>query len=132
MTGEAGAWFAGNGQDLNYWISAFGDSQVTGAHFHCAAPGQDGPIVVSLMNKSASSTSGTNGEIGRGYLTNSDIAATGAQCASTIGFPIKTVADLALAMLEGMIYANVHTSDNPNGAARGQLTLPNHGWWNSK
>lgn len=122
-TGHAGAWFAGEGVDFNYWLSVFSEEPVIGAHFHCAPSGSDGPVVLSLDNKNPGGDGPFYGEIGRGYIADDDIATSGADCAATIGYPIATVADLARAMKEGVIYANIHTPSYPAGAARGQLTL---------
>lgn len=135
-TAHAGAWFAGSGRDLNYWLSAFSTESIAGAHFHCGAAGQVGPVVVNLLGSmntattspmATSSTLAVNGEIGRGYVTDSDIASTGASCSSVIGYSIMTTQDLAKAIREGKIYANVHTALYPNGAARGQL-MAYPGW----
>ena len=123
-TGHAGAWFANDGDYFNSWLSVFSEEPILGAHFHCAAAGSDGPVVARLDNLQNGTTSTrVYGEIGRGYLSDNDIEPTGAGCAATIGYPIASVADLARAMLDGYIYANVHTPTYPAGAARGQLTL---------
>lgn len=129
-SGHAGAWFAGDGQRFNYWFAVFSEERVTGAHFHCGDPGEDGPIVVHTDNRLGNvmaTSSGTStrvyGEIGRAYLTNADIRSTGEGCTGTIGYPIRNLSDLARAMREGKIYANVHTATYPAGAARGQLTM---------
>ncbi len=118
--GHAGAWFGPNGAYFNYWLSVFSEEPLTGAHFHCAPRGEDGPVVVHLENIAGTST--PNGEIGREYLDDDDIAGTGAGCADTIGYAIEDLEDLARAMLEGNIYTNIHTATYPAGAARGQMT----------
>ena len=117
--GSAGIWF--DSTDVNYWLFVESEDQkITGAHFHCGLPNQNGPIVVSLYTN-AQGVSGIDGELARGDITDSSIASTGAQCASTIGYAINSENDFLKAMREGKIYANVHSIDYPAGVSRGQL-----------
>lgn len=123
-TAHAGAWFAGEGTAMNYWLSVFSEEPVTGAHFHCGSPGEDGPIVVHLGNKNPGGSGKMYGEIGRGYLTNDDIElSTSLDCEHVIGYPITDVTSLASAMINGHIYANIHSATHPAGSARGQLEM---------
>lgn len=86
------------------------------AHFHCARPGANGPIVFGIVNPGPLAFSGQ--EI-RGTLTNADY--TGEDCTEVIGRPINNLASLALAMRDGLVYANVHTDAFPAGEIRGQM-----------
>jgi hypothetical protein len=52
-------------------------------------------------------------------LLNTDF--TGADCVPNIGRPVNNLAALAFAMRDGLIYANVHTTNFPGGEIRGQM-----------
>ena len=88
----------------------------TGAHFHCARPGENGPVAFGLVVPGPLSF---DGERIRGKLRNADY--TGADCVAATGVTINNIASLALAMKEGLIYLNVHTNTAPGGEIRGQL-----------
>ncbi len=93
-----------------------GGVNVVAAHFHCALPGENGPIAFGLFSPGPLVFDGKKAE---GTLTNAD--STGADCTSVIGRPVSNIVALAFAMRDGLIYANVHTTDNPTGEVRGQL-----------
>lgn len=86
------------------------------AHFHCGRPGENGPVVFGLV---APGMLTFDGERIRGVITNADY--TGADCLPIIGRPVNNVVSLALAMHDGLIYANVHTDLHPSGEIRGQM-----------
>ncbi|MGH7928253.1 MAG: CHRD domain-containing protein [Candidatus Binatia bacterium] len=88
---------------------------VTRAHFHCAAPGANGPIVFGLFDPGPFPV----GNRVDGTLTNADY--TGADCVPTTGRVINNLASLALAMRDGLIYANIHTTIFTGGELRGQM-----------
>jgi hypothetical protein len=100
---------------VNVELQIEGGDNVVAAHFHCALAGQNGPVVVGLF-------SGTDGPLqfdgyeARGTLTNADV--TPSECG---GRPVNNIASLAFAMREGLIYTNVHTTDNLPGEVRGQM-----------
>ncbi len=89
---------------------------VTRAHFHCARPGENGPIAFGLADPGPLTL--TN-EGTAGTLTNDDF--TGADCLPNIERPVNNIAALAFAMRDGLIYINVHSSANPPGEIRGQM-----------
>lgn len=91
---------------------------VVAAHFHCALPGESGPVAFGLFSPGPLAFGGVQAQ---GTLTNADF--TGADCVSSIGRPVNTIAALAFAMREGLIYLNVHTTDNPAGEVRGQMLV---------
>ena len=97
-------------------LNVRGGDNVVAAHFHCALPGVAGPVAFGLFSPGPLTF---DGERAVGTLTNADF--TGADCVPTIGRPVSNIAALALAMREGLIYANVHTLDNFPGEVRGQL-----------
>jgi hypothetical protein len=93
-------------------------SPAVAAHFHCARPGLNGPVVFGLV--SPGQCEGLDqGKIRRCTLTNADF--TGADCNTGIGRPVNNIAALAFAMRDGLIYTNVHTPANPGGEVRGQM-----------
>jgi CHRD domain len=89
--------------------------KITRAHFHCAKPGANGPIVFGLFVPGPFPVS----DRVNGTLTNADY--TGADCVPTTGRVINNLASLAFAMRDGLIYANVHTDMFPMGELRGQM-----------
>lgn len=93
----------------------------TQAHLHCGRAGENGPVVVPLMTPSEQGTDATGNALGEGTITNATIVATAEGCEEAIGRPVRNVASLAAAALDGLIYANVHTLTNPGGEIRGQV-----------
>jgi hypothetical protein len=95
-------------------------NDVTQAHLHCGRAGQNGPVVVFL---SALNPEGqdVNGLLSQGTRRNEHIEPGAAACEELIGRPINNIASLAAAAFDGLIYANVHTIQNPAGEVRGQL-----------
>ena len=101
--------------DVDLRVSSNTVGVITRAHFHCAKPGENGPIVFGLFVPGPFPVS----DRVNGTLTNADY--TGADCVPTTGRPVNNLASLAFAMREGLIYANVHTSVFPGGEVRGQM-----------
>ena len=99
--------------DLRVSTNTVGD--IRAAHFHCARPGENGPIIFGLFSPGPFPVS----NIVDGTLTNAD--STGADCVPTIGRVVNNLASLAFAMRDGLIYANVHTTVFPGGEVRGQM-----------
>lgn len=93
-----------------------GGTNVKAAHFHCARAGVAGPVVFGLFSPGPLVFDGERAE---GTLTNANFS--GVDCVPHIGRPVSNIAALALAMRDGLIYANVHTTDNPSGEVRGQM-----------
>ena len=108
--------FATDLSKLGVELKVGGGDNVVGAHFHCARAGDSGPVAFGLFSPGPLTF---DGEQVAGTLTNS--AFTGADCVPTIGRPVNNVAALALAMRDGLIYINVHTTDNFPGEVRGQM-----------
>lgn len=86
------------------------------AHFHCGRPGQNGPVVFGLVNPGPLEFDGIRI---RGTLTSADF--TGADCVEVVGRPVNNIIALALAMRDGLIYANVHSDIFPGGEIRAQM-----------
>ena len=102
--------------EVDVTLKVDGGANVVAAHFHCALPGEIGPVVFGLFGPGPLVFDGTEAE---GSLTNADF--TGADCVPFVGRPGNNIAALALAMREGLIYSNVHTTDNLPGEVRGQM-----------
>jgi hypothetical protein len=81
-------------------------SDVSGAHIHQGASGQNGPVVVDLM---------------KGTVTADGVS--GSFTAADLSGPLAghTLLDLAALMRRGDAYVNVHTAAHPDGEIRGQL-----------
>jgi hypothetical protein len=114
MNGQA-RFFVSNNNEIDYDLDVFNGKDVTEAHLHCAVPGQPGPIVVGLFNGGPQNV---DGELASGTITSSSIASTAKNCAT----PITSLSDLVSEIKKGNIYVNVHTSQNPQGEIRGQLS----------
>jgi hypothetical protein len=95
---------------------------VTMAHLHCAPAGVNGPVVAFLFGNVPGGFD-VDGRLAKFTLTNANITAVGANCVPTIGKQITNLAELAQAMQEGKIYANVHTIAHPGGEIRGQIEV---------
>jgi hypothetical protein len=94
---------------------------ITAAHLHCAIPGVNGAIVVPLFNNPDGQN--VDGELDLGdqaIVENADITPP-PEGDTTCGAPLNNIASLAFAILTGRIYANVHSTANPDGVVRGQL-----------
>ena len=86
-----------NQEKLKFRVTLAGlSSAITGAHFHTGAAGVAGPVVVNLLT----------------YLTGNVIE----------GEIVPTAAFLT-SLSQGQIYINVHTTNNPGGEIRGQLSF---------
>ena len=93
---------------------------ITQAHLHCAPAEEIGPVVVFLFGEIPGGFD-VDGDLAEFTLTDANVTAVGADCENFIDMDILNLADLALAMMEGDIYANVHSVENPGGEVRGQL-----------
>jgi len=113
---EIEAKFARDLSALEVELRIEGGDNVFGAHFHCARPGETGPVAFGLFSPGPLTFDGEKAE---GTLT--DAVFTAADCVETIGRPVTNVAALALAMRDGLIYINIHTTDSPAGEVRGQM-----------
>ena len=88
----------------------------TRAHFHCARPGENGPIVFGLVDPGPGAFDGNRVKV---TLTNDDF--NDKDCIPNIGRPVNNIAALAFAMRDGLIYANAHSDAFPKGEIRGQM-----------
>lgn len=102
---------------LHYVLNAFGIEDATASHLHCAAAGVNGPVIAFLWTSTTTSTN-ANGLLQEDTLTDADVLPAGATCPT----PITNIAELKAAILNGTIYANVHSSTHPIGEIRGQVS----------
>jgi CHRD domain len=93
---------------------------VTQAHLHCAIAGVNGPVVAFLFGPLPDPGIDVNGLLSEGELTNASIVAD-VDCRPTCGRTVNNIASLRAAILDGCIYANVHSVAHPGGEIRGQL-----------
>lgn len=93
---------------------------ITNAHFHCALPGENGPVAFGIFAPGPLPVpvDAHNVEV-TGVLTNA--AFNNVDCVPTIGRAVNNLAALAFAMRDGLIYANVHTTFQRAGELRGQM-----------
>ena len=89
-------------------------TQILQAHFHCGAPGVNGPIIVFLAgNPTAPGGWDVDGQ----WVTNASV--TDANIINpACGDTLAKIADSAR---RGMVYVNVHSKAKTGGVARGQL-----------
>ena len=102
-----------NRSEISFSVVVTGlTSEIVGAHIHIGAPGVNGPVIFPLASEGFSNSIS-------GVLTESDFTPAPEQ-------GINTFQEAINAVLEGNTYANVHTTNNPNGEIRGQI-LPAEG-----
>jgi hypothetical protein len=87
-------------------------NNVFAAHIHCAAPGVNGPIGVTLYSGPLVSFGAV------GTLSNANF--TGPDAGNNCGW--TSIADVKAALESGNAYVNVHTLAVPSGEIRGNVT----------
>lgn len=119
-SGQARIEFSRNLSSFSFRLNVRDGRRVTQAHLHCGRPGQNGPVVVFLAALNPDGAD-VNGSLAQGTRRNEHIEVSAEGCETLIGRPVRNIASLAGAARDGLIYANVHTIDNPAGEVRGQL-----------
>ena len=95
-------------------------SEVTAAHIHAGLPGENGPVLVGLLD-ATSSPIVDGGRLIQEFVTDASLAAN-----PLIGFD-GNYSTLIRMLKAGEAYVNVHSVANPAGQVRGQvapLTIP--------
>lgn len=124
-TGVATFQLGGDGSELSYRLNVANIENVTQAHIHLGARGENGGVVAWLYPDGPPAMlipGRTNGPLATGTITDADLV--GALAG-------QTVADLVDLIEAGQAYVNVHTSENPGGEIRGQIDVPRGGAPNS-
>ena len=119
-TGEIDVEFNESFTEAEFELNVSDGEAITQAHLHCAPAEEIGPVVVFLFGEIPGGFD-VDGDLAEFTLTDANVTAVGADCENFIDMDILNLADLALAMMEGDIYANVHSVENPGGEVRGQL-----------
>jgi CHRD domain-containing protein len=94
-----------------YSINASNIQDATAGHIHLGAKGENGPVVYTLFK----------------YDTPvNEVSEKGSIIENKFEGPMtgKHMSDLAKAGVEGMLYINIHSEQNPNGELRGQIGSP--------
>ncbi len=105
---------------INFKVNVTMLENIKSAHIHVGEFGQNGEIIVSLLN-SSSPINIHNGTLMKGQLTATDLVG------SLKG---KTINDLVKLFNNTKTYLNIHTKQYPNGEIRGQITTVNAtNWW---
>jgi hypothetical protein len=112
-TGEAKFTIPAN-DTIKFKVNVTGISNASAAHIHMGKAGENGKVIVDLLNAPESKDKDTAyGMIFRGNISDSIL---------TGPMQGKTLDDLLAAMESGDTYVNVHTSEHPDGEIRGQLS----------
>lgn len=99
---------------IKYRVNVTGISNATAAHIHMGKAGENGDVIVDLLNTPTSKDKDTAyGMIFRGNFSDSSLKG---------AMQGKTLDDLAAAIESGDTYVNVHTSEHKDGEIRGQLS----------
>jgi hypothetical protein len=104
-----------NGTELTYTLAVSNIQNVTMAHIHRGARGQNGPIIAYLFGPVPGFSATTSTTLKSGSLTAADVIA-------VAGFNGSFDA-LVEEMRQGNTYVNVHTTTRPAGEIRGQIVL---------
>ena len=101
--------------NMTYGIKVSNIGNVTMAHIHQGKEGQNGPVVVTLFKAdNATGTGPVNGQLVGGTITNDKLEG------PLAGKSVEV--DLVKVIQDGEAYVNVHTTQNPDGAIRGQIS----------
>ncbi|MCM4161824.1 CHRD domain-containing protein [Antarcticibacterium flavum] len=99
-----------DGSSLSYKLIVANIEMVAAAHIHIGARGTNGGVAVTLYNQPTEGR--TSGVLAEGVITDDMVT----------GYTLAELVDIMLA--EGA-YVNVHTSQNPGGEIRGQISANN-------
>lgn len=102
-----------DGNSIHFEVRVANTTGITTAHLHRAPIGTNGGVVVTLIpNQPPSGLE--NGVIAEGIITEGNLSG------ALAGQPLAALIE---DMKNGLIYVNVHTSSNPGGQIRGQVSM---------
>jgi DNA-binding beta-propeller fold protein YncE len=116
-TGDASFELSADGTAISFEVNVAGLNDVTMAHIHLGAVGEDGPVVVWLYPDGPPPVEipgETTGSLATGTITADDLVG------DLEGQPLSALID---AMAAGNTFVNVHTTEYPAGEIRGQILL---------
>ena len=100
--------------NMTYGIKVSNIGNVTMAHIHQGKEGQNGPVIVTLFKAdNATGTGPVEGQLVGGTISNDKLEG------PLAGKSVEV--DLVKVIEDGEAYVNVHTTENPDGAIRGQI-----------
>jgi hypothetical protein len=103
-----------NGDMVAYSLNVTDIDQATMAHIHQGKEGENGPVVVTLIRfKPLTPTGPINGILAQGNVTSANLEGPLAG---------KPLSNLLSAMHSMGVYADVHTTQYPDGEIRGQIS----------
>ncbi len=107
------AFFFYDGKSIHYEVDVTNINNVTLAHIHQGKSGINGPVLVVLLNSESKPLGMVHGPLAQGNFTGADLKG-----------PLsgKQLSDLINMIKNGDAYVNVHTTQNPEGEIRGQLS----------
>ena len=107
------AFFFYHGKSMHYEVDVTNINNVISAHIHQGKIGINGPVVVVLFNSESKPLGMVHGPLAQGNFTAADLKGPLAG---------KQLFDLVNMIKNGDAYVNVHTTQNPEGEIRGQLS----------
>ena len=142
-SGNFKATLSGYEEVLPVWTSATGDMTISvdtsaakitvtmkysnlssapvAAHLHWGRSGAAGPVILTLCGAAPNVCPANGGAATAFTYTTQALAAVGAPTGLTGYFPAANLTAFIDALKNGVIYANVHTQNFPNGEIRGQV-----------
>jgi hypothetical protein len=109
--GEGLAIFNLSRDGVRYKLAVENIDEVTQAHIHLGAPGENGPVVAFLFGFVDGGVT-LDGVLARGTITSADLIG------PLAGEPLSVLVE---ALRSGNAYVNVHTLDHPAGEIRGLI-----------
>ena len=112
-TGNSTLKLSSNGMSMKYEVNVKDIDKVTMAQIQQGQKGENGPVVVTLIQfKALTPTGPVNGLLAEGNIT-----------ADKLQGPLKgkQISDLTTLIGENNVYVNVLTKQNPEGEIRGQI-----------
>ncbi len=106
-TGQTVFKLSKDGSSLSYKLIVANIDNVRAAHIHVGESGNNGPVAVTLY--SGLMAGRTSGVLAEGTISSEDVTN-------------YTLAELVDIMLAGGAYVNVHSTQNPGGEIRGQIS----------